>query len=171
MKLLCHLPRFITLIFLLGMINLESLAQLFPDRIIGKWEGMMHVLKDGAVRDSVAIRLTISQGTTPGTWPWKTEYLSANMPMIKDYVLRQTDPVKQTYVIDEGGGIELVEQLFGNKLYCVFETHEILLTSTNELRDDTLIFEVTSGKKLPGATEVINYSVSNLQRGALKRVP
>ncbi len=145
-------------------------GQSFPDRAVGTWEGMMYIHKDGAIRDSVAIRLTVTKGTTPGTWPWKTEYLSATMPMTKDYTLRLTDAAKQTYVTDEGGGIELVDYLFGDKLYCVFETHGVTLTSSYEFRDGNLIFEVTSGKKLPGGSEVINYSVTNLQRAVLKRI-
>lgn len=148
----------------------STYAQSFPDRAIGTWEGMMYIHKDGAIRDSVAIRLTVTKGTTPGTWPWKTEYLSPTMPMTKDYTLRLTDAAKQTYVTDEGGGIELADYLFGDKLYCVFETHGVTLTSSYEFRDGNLIFEVTSGKKLPGGTEVINYSVTNLQRAVLKRI-
>lgn len=144
-------------------------AQSFPDRVVGTWTGMMHIYKESSVRDSVAVRLTVSKGATPGTWPWKTEYLSATMPMTKDYVLRLVDPAKQTYITDEGGGVELADYLFGDKLYCVFETHGVLLTSSYELRGDELIFEVTSGKKLPGDHEVLNYSIPNLQRVVLRR--
>jgi len=144
-------------------------AQTFPDRVMGQWEGMMYIHKEGAVRDSVEIRLTISKGAMAGTWPWVTQYLSPKMPRTKDYTLRLTDADKQTYVMDEGG-VVLVEHLFGDKLYCVFETEGIMLTSSYELRDEHLIFEVTSGKRLPGGS-VISYSVTNLQRAILKRVP
>ncbi len=146
-------------------------AQSFPDRVVGTWTGIMYIYKEGSIRDSVTVRLTVSKGATPGTWPWKTEYLSAKMPMTKDYVLRLVDPAKQTYVTDEGGGVELTDYLFDNKLYCVFETHGVLLTSSYELRGDELIFEVTSGKKLPGDSEVLNYTIPNLQRVVLKRTP
>ena len=91
--------------------------------------------------------------------------------MTKDYVLRLKDAAKNLYVTDEGGGIELTDHLFANKLYSVFETHDIVLTSTYELSGRELIFEVTSGKKqgVPNQ-EVTNYSVDNLQRVVFKKV-
>ncbi len=154
--------------FVMGLSH-ELKAQAFPDRIAGTWEGMMILYKDGSARDSVRIRFTVAKGVAPGTWSWKTEYLSKTLPMTKDYTLKVRDADKQTFVTDEGNGIELQDHLFGDKLYCVFETHDVLLTSSYELRGEALIFEVTSGKKLPGGAEVINYSMPNLQRAVLRR--
>jgi hypothetical protein len=75
----------------------------------------------------------------------------------------------QTYVTDEGNGIELMDYYFNNKLYSVFETHGVMLTSSYELQGNQLIFEVSSGKKLDENKEVNNYSVLNLQRVIFKR--
>jgi hypothetical protein len=51
-------------------------------------------------------------------------------------------------------------------LYSNFETEGIFLTSSYELVDKRLIFEVTSGKKLNEAEEsgVTNFSVDFVQR-------
>lgn len=144
-------------------------AQEFPDRLVGTWVGMMHIYKDGQPRDSVQIRFTVGKPSTPGSWPWKTEYLSAKMPMTKDYTLRLLDAASKTFAVDEGDGIELRDYLFGNKLYGVFETQEIMLTSSYELRGTELIFEVTSGKKIPSSTAVTSYTVTHLQRAILRR--
>lgn len=144
----------------------------FPDRCIGTWTGTMFIYRQGTLQDSVAVMLTVAKHSDAGAWTWKTEYLSKTRPMTKDYILRVRDEKKGLYITDEGGGIELTDHLFGNKLYSAFETHDVLLTSTYELINDRLIFEVCSGKKPAIATpapEVINYPVSNLQRVVFRR--
>jgi hypothetical protein len=142
----------------------------FADNCIGTWKGVMYIFKSGIVKDSVSVRLTVGKHKDAGAWTWKTEYLSQKMPVTKDYVLRLKDAEKNTYVTDEGGGVELQDYLFGNKLYCVFETGSILLTSTYELKGNDLIFEVTAGKKIAAEkNELINYSVDNLQRVVFTR--
>jgi hypothetical protein len=149
----------------------EISAQSFPDRLAGTWTGVMVIFKDGKVRDSVNVRFSVKGSTTPNTWSWKTEYLSEKMPMTKDYTLKLSNEASQTYALDEGGGVVLYDYLFGNKLYCVFETEQIMLTSSYELRGAELIFEVTSGRKIEGGTGVTNYTVQHLQRAVLRRTP
>jgi len=68
------------------------------------------------------------------------------MPAVKDYTLILNDPATNAYSTDEGDGVVLKDYLFDQKLYSVFETQSILLTSSYELMGDQLIFEVTSGK-------------------------
>ena len=137
----------------------------FPDACIGTWKGTMYMYKHGTLKDSVQVRLTVAKHTDPNAWAWKTEYLSAHRPAVKDYVLRLKDAAKNLYVTDEGGGLELTDYLVGNKLYSVFETGGFLLTSSYELLGDHLIFEVTSGKKETAThSEVATYATDNLQR-------
>lgn len=131
------------------LLSLGVHAQLFPEKCIGTWTGMMHLYKQGSLTDSVKIRFTVTRRHEPDTWTWKMEYLSDKMPMVKDYVLRLKDRTTRTYVTDEGGGVELIDHEFGDKLYDVFETSGVLLTATYELQGGRLIFEVTSGKRLP----------------------
>ena len=124
----------------------------------------------GILKDSVKVVLTVAKGSQPNEWTWKTEYLSEKFPMTKDYVLRLKDAETNIYVTDEKNGIELMDYLFGNKLYSIFETQEIFLTSSYELRGKELIFEVTSGKKTGAVVQsVTNYSVDNLQRVVFKK--
>lgn len=143
----------------------------FPDKCIGIWKGTMMIYGRGILRDSVKVTLTVKKSEKPNEWMWRTEYHSEKMPMTKDYVLRLKDAEKNIYVTDENNGIELQDYLFGNKLYSVFETHGTYLTSSYELTNNELIFEVTSGKRIdPNGQEVTNYTVDNLQRVVLKRV-
>lgn len=146
-------------------------AQSFPDRLAGTWSGVMFMSKDGKIRDSVHVRFTVKPGVTPDMWSWKTEYLSEKMPMTKDYTLKLQDANSQVYAVDEGDGVVLYDYLFGDKLYGVFETQEVMLTSSYELRGAELIFEVTSGRKTAGGNGVTNYSVQHLQRAVLRRSP
>lgn len=142
----------------------------FPDKAIGTWKGAMYMYKHGTIKDSVQVRLTVAKHTDANAWSWKTEYLSAQRPAVKDYVLRLKDAAKNQYVTDEGGGVELTDYLVGNKLYSVFETGGFLLTSSYELIGERLIFEVTSGKKETSThPEITTYATDNLQRVVFKR--
>lgn len=120
----------------------------FADKCEGKWKGIMYIYGKGQIRDSVPVELIVKKTTLPGTWIWKTSYLSKTYPIEKNYKLVLKDSAIQTYVTDEGDGIELLNYHFNNKLYSVFDTHGVMLTSSYELEGDELIFEVTSGKKI-----------------------
>ena len=154
---------------LLIHINTFSQAK-FGDRCLGTWAGTMYMYNQGSLHDSVRVELQVAASGKPDEWIWRTEYLSATRPMVKDYVLRLHDEAKGHYVIDEEDGIMLHDYLVGNKLYSLFETQEVYLTSSYELRSNQLIFEVTSGRKLPDETVgVRNFSVANVQRVVLTR--
>jgi hypothetical protein len=142
----------------------------FADKCVGKWEGIMYIYGKGQLRDSVPVELIVQKTTIPETWIWKTSYLSKTTPMEKNYKLVLKDASTQTYITDEGDGVELWDYCLNNKLYSVFETHDVMLTSSYELQGDQLIFEVTSGKKIEEKKEVTNYSVLNLQRVVFKKV-
>ncbi len=141
----------------------------FADKCIGKWEGIMYMYGKGQLRDSLPVELDVQKTNKSDTWLWKTTYLSKTMPAVKDYKLVLKDAVTQTYATDEGNSIELMDYYFNNKLYSIFETHGVMLTSSYELQGNQLIFEVTSGKKIDENKEVNNYSVLNLQRVIFKR--
>lgn len=144
--------------------------QCFPDKCTGKWEGMMYIYGKGHLRDSVPVQLIVLKTTLPDTWIWKTSYLSETNPMEKNYKLVLKDSATQTYITDEGNGVEIRDYYFNNKLYAVFETHDVMLTSSYELLNNQLIFEVTSGKKIEEKNEVTTYSVLNLQRVVFNKV-
>lgn len=164
---------------LIGILSLCLLAFLpslmaqttFIEGCLGNWKGTMYLYSRGVLKDSVSVTLTVAKTADANAWTWKTEYLSPKMPMVKDYVLRLKDAAKGHYVTDEGGGVVLMDYLFNNKLYCVFETAGVMLTSTYELRGKELIFEVTSGKKQTGDNQpVTNFSVDNIQRVVFRKV-
>ncbi len=142
----------------------------FPNKCIGNWKGVMKIYAKGVLKDTVTVLLSI-QKQTDTSWNWKTRYISTKMPVTKNYTLRLIDKTNGIYVTDEGDGIELKDYLFDDKLYSVFETEGILLTSYYQLIGKQLTFEVTSGKKIVGdAKEVVNYSVNNVQKVVFKKI-
>lgn len=165
-----HIILIILIVFSNGYYNNVFAQDNFADKCVGKWGGMMYIYAKGQLRDSVPVQLTVQKTTFKDTWIWKTNYLSKTSPMEKNYKLVLKDIATQYYITDEGDGIELKDYCFDNKLYSVFETHDVMLTSSYELQGDQLIFEVTSGKKNEEQKEVTNYSVMNLQRVVFKKV-
>ncbi len=162
---------FFTIIIFLSCLNSSFSQNTFVDHCVGKWKGMMYISSNNVIKDSVLVELKVEPTKETNVWTWRTEYLSPKLPMVKDYLLRLKDKEKSLYVTDEGDNLLLDTYLIGNKLYSIFETHGILLTSSYELRDDELIFEVTSGKKQPNThPEVNNYSVNNLQRVVFHKI-
>jgi hypothetical protein len=164
------MKKLISILLFSLLLNQTQAQHTFVEQCIGKWKGVMYMYNYGTLKDSVKVELTVATTKDPNTWTWKTEYLSPKMPMVKDYLLRVKDKEKNTYVTDEGNNLLLDNYLIGNKMYSIFETHDILLTATYELQGKELIFEVTSGKKQPSThPEVSNYSVSNLQRVVFRK--
>jgi hypothetical protein len=143
----------------------------FADQCLGTWKGTMYVYGKGILRDSVEVTLTVAPTSEKNVWIWRTDYVSKKYPpMTKDYKLKLPDPSKNLYITDEGGGLELNNYLFGNKLHNVFETQGITLTATYEMLPEGLIFEVTSGTKIPETKAgVTNFDVSSVQRVLLKK--
>ena len=160
---------FVFFIFILCLSSALRAQTNFADKCLGVWNGTMQIYRHGELKDTVKVKLTVAKTATAGDYTWKTEYLSPTRPMTKDYILRVKDAAKGIYVTDEGGGVELDNYLFGDKLYNVFEVQGVTLTATYELRGKDLIFEVTSGKKSGEAKGVTNYSVDNLQRVVFKK--
>lgn len=160
----------VAVLLLLSVLNGLEAQVAFGDRCLGFWEGNMYLYNKGQLRDSVAVQLTVQKTNKPNTWSWKTSYLSKTQPMVKDYTLILIDASTNSYSTDEGDGIILKDYLFDNKLYSVFETEGIFLTSSYELIGEQLIFEVSSGKKLESNKGVTNYSVNNLQRVIFKKI-
>lgn len=143
---------------------------IFPDKCLGIWEGIMNIYHKGHLKHRVNVRFTASKTTTAGTYVWKTEYLSPKKPMVKDYKLVVDDINEGRYLLDEGDGIQLIEYVVGNKMRSLFKVEDIYLTSTTELIDDQLIFEVTSGKEITEVKGIKGYSFTNVQRMVLHKI-
>lgn len=136
---------------------------LFGDDCVGTWQGRMYIYRHGRIQDSVSIIHQVDKSDSSGVWLWHTDYLSTQ-PVRKHYILRLENKEKETYIIDEGGGVSLSAYRHGQKLISIFETQGLLLTASYTLQGKELIFEVTSGRKsFVTGQEIMNYSVDVLQ--------
>ena len=162
--------KFLLLSLFVSTVFLQASAQeLFPEKCLGTWRGTMHIWQQGHLRDSVPVVFTV-KALGAESWTWKTEYLSKNMPMTKDYVLRLKDREKLIFITDEGDGVQLTDYQMGDELYSVFETAGFLLTARYERQGETLVFEVSSGKKQdPPVKDITVYSTTSVQRVVLVR--
>lgn len=158
--------RFLALLFIL-IANFSFSQQRFGDRCTGTWQGEMYIYNKGKLVDSVTVQLTVAP-INDTAWTWKTDYLSAKMPMTKDYKLLYDQ--QNIYLTDEGDGVVLTNYHFANKLYSIFETEGVTLTASYELIGDALVFEVTSGNKLVAANGISSITVDFLQRVVFKRI-
>ncbi|MBX2939761.1 MAG: hypothetical protein KF880_06765 [Ferruginibacter sp.] len=139
-----------------------------PERCAGIWVGDMYIYTEGNIKQSIPVEFTV-EALTDSTWRWRTEYLSKQTPMLKDYVLRRENHVQHLYRIDEGNGVELPAIVAGNRLYSVFRMDKLILTSIYTLRNNELEFEVTVSKEQSAISEITSYALITVQRMNLKK--
>jgi hypothetical protein len=157
--------------------------QLFPEKCLGEWQGMMYMYRMNKIQDSVKVHFTVAELEKDSVYTWKTEYLSLQTPIVKDYKLVVKDAGQGHYILDEGDDLKLIESHLGTKLVSVFQVNEMLLVSSYEFINDQLIFEVSSGKgademsfemessnaNAPKQIKIKNFSFTNVQRVVLTR--
>lgn len=163
--------KLITLFLTILSLTAAQSQTRFPDRCIGVWKGTMTIQNQaGKTVDSVPVVFTVAK-LTADTWMWKMAYKSEKYPIVKDYKLVADPKQENVYRTDEGDGIVIREQVFGSRLMSFFETDNILLTATYELRDTTLYFEVVAANKSAVETHngVSSYPITNVQSVVLQR--
>lgn len=154
-----------------GSITAQNDQEYFGDRCVGTWSGTMYLSNAGQLTDSLEVVLEIQPLDDSKTWKWKTSYEAKPERIVKDYTLILVDAGKGQYVIDEGDGIKLDCYHYDQKLYSTFSVNESLLTAIYEINGDSLLFEVTSGKRMEatGDGSIFNYSVQHVQKVVFQR--
>lgn len=159
------------LLFILLIISLNINAQSFPEKCIGQWTGKMLLFnsKKKVNPDSLSISLTVKKIDSLNAYIWRTEYLSTEHQIVKDYKLVPTDNENE-FFIDEGNDIKLLNFNYDNKLYSMFGINDLVLTATYEITPKGLLFEVVSGKRTETKAEVENYKITAVQKVLLHKV-
>lgn len=154
---------FLLLIFLTGTFT-SAAQQTFPEKCMGNWEGTLYIYQQGQLRDSVPVQLEVSPTADPVAFTWKTTYQSEDHPMVKDYTMVIDTSAANTYIMKEEENVELFMYSFDNKLYSLFETESTMLSSSYEIRKDTLYFEVNSASTQATGPLVTSFNIGYLQK-------
>lgn len=154
-----------------GLISAQNDQKYFGDRCEGYWTGTLYLSNAGQLTDSLDVVLEIQALANSNTWKWKTSYEAKPERIVKDYTLVLIDAGQGKYMIDEGDGIKLDCYQYDQKLYSTFSVNESLLTAIYEIKGDSLLFEVTSGKRTEatGDGTIFNYSVQHVQKVLFQR--
>ncbi|MEQ3655932.1 MAG: hypothetical protein ABNH00_08715 [Dokdonia sp.] len=142
------------------------------EAVEGAWKGTLEMYSLATKKDSQPeVTLTIQPLIKDSVWVWRTDYISEQYGTIsKDYTMRVIDHTAGTYILDEGDGILLEQQLSGNAMYSIFEVQDQILTAKYTFHQDEIEFEVCNSTKSQDTTDVLSHRVENIQRVILKRV-
>lgn len=158
-------------VIILSISNNLFAQKTFPKEFIGVWEGKMQIYKNGEIKDSVNTRQTIAESSEPDTWIWRTDYFSKLDTIVKDYLLKVIDKEKNHYAIDEQDGISLDCVLHQNKLFSSFSVQGNILTTSYQIIEDKLVFEVIMAYKVESEKgQVKSFLPSIYQKSILKKV-
>lgn len=117
------------------------------------------------------VTLTIVPIVKDSIWKWRTDYKSDRYGAVtKDYTLRVVDHNTGKYILDEGDGILLEQQLIANAMYSIFEVQDQILTAKYTFNKDAIHFEVCSSTKSKDTTTVLSHRVEIIQSVVLTRV-
>lgn len=141
----------------------------FAERCLGNWEGILYIYQQGQLQDSVSVSLEVDKTANPKVYTWVTTYNSEEHPMVKDYLLKVGKEQERQYIMEEDENTEILMYGFDDKIYSMFETQNTMLTSTYELRNDTLYFEVNSATHQASGAQVSSFNIGYLQKVAFTR--
>ena len=120
---------------------------------------------------------------TSKNFTWRIVYVVDSVRQIRNYELLTIDAEKGKYLIDEKNSIKLEGYLLGGKFFQRFEVMgSLLMTSTEKINEEEMIWEIISGSLEPvsntGGQEfegqeippVRGYGIKVMQRASLKKV-
>lgn len=165
------LPKFtITLIMFLVLPFYGQSQESFPEKCLGEWDGTLYIYRLGQLTDSIPVSLAVKRTRDPKAFKWVTTYKSEQYPMTKDYLLKFAEAGNNEYIMEEDEQTEILMYAFENKIYSLFETQNTMLSSTYELKADTLYFEVNSASQQATGSLVNSFKVEYLQKVAFTRL-
>lgn len=161
--------------------QLASQAQnAIPSRLdpwLGIWAGQLYIYKDGAVVNQVSMELRILPTEQPGRWRWEIAYLGPK-PDQRPYELIALAADKGHYQIDEKNTILLDMYLTQDLFTSIFSVDNTLLIARYTLRDDHILFEITSlsldqalttGEGIEEADRILSYPIGVYQQAVLNK--
>ena len=148
-----------------------------PSGWIGNWEGDLAIhTQPGDKNQVIDMKLSIQHSPRAGVTLWGIFYDDNNGGSWRNYELIEVDAKEGHYIMDELNSIKLDMFYFNNVFYSIFSVGKALITVRYELKDDIILFEITSANNdgeitggegdIPGVT---NYAVRTIQKAILTR--
>jgi hypothetical protein len=155
----------------------------FPTSWEGIWKGELEIFNGAGKVQSLPMELHIlPNDTSEIRWSWTIIYGEDKEAGKRAYELIEKDKTKGHYVVDEKNTIYLDAFLLGGKFFERFEVMgNLLMTSTEKISNNELVWEIISGKLEPIRTTggekfegedippVGSYGINILQRARLKK--
>jgi hypothetical protein len=178
-----YICGFIFSIFALSIQAQKADSLSFPASWAGVWTGTLDIFSGKGKMQSVSMEIELLKIDTSkqGRYTFGLIYGGRDKDY-RPYELVPVDPSKGLWQVDEKNSIVMESYLYGPKLLCWFTVESARILCTYEKTDDnTLVFEVFSGKETPVSTTggtkqgtedisiVKTYPFSVFQRAVLKR--
>jgi len=128
----------------------------FPNKWLGTWTGTLNVFPVKPSSQTVDVTLEIKSTEIAGTYSWITKYKTSERTLVKSYLLREMDPSRGLFEIDEQDGIILSATLFDNELWSFFSVQGSILVSVYRFYPEYIEFEIPSALQ---ADEIITGNI------------
>jgi len=147
----------------------------FPENYFGVYTGSLNISSERG-NQQIPMEFHLNKTDTIGTYKYVLVYGENEKRQERNYFLIEKDAEKGNYVVDEDNGILLNAKVLENKLYCIFEVEQSLLTTFITFEEDHLLFEIvysnTSKKEMSGGQNdsipaVISYPLHVIQKAKL----
>ena len=132
---------------LVGQDNVSSLVEKdFPASWQGDWAGELQIFNAKGLQQCLPMQLIIQPIKDSEDYSFTIIYGVDVEAGTRSYLLKTINAEKGHYLIDEQNSIKIDAYLLGEKLVQRFEVMGNLLETFIEKRDDTLVWEIFSGK-------------------------
>ncbi len=139
-------------------ISLISLAQdsksiQFPEDYFGKYQGTLNITSKRGIQ-KIPMEFHLSKTDSIEHTACLRPIGEGEKKQVRNYFLVEKDAENGNFMIDEDNGIFINAKVVENKLFCLFEVEQSLLTTFITFEKDHLLFEIvysnTEKKELSG---------------------
>lgn len=153
----------------------------FPVDWQGIWKGELKIYAGDGLKQAIPMELHIQAKDSIDHYNWWIIYGEDKETGKRAYELKAVDKSKGVWMVDEKNTIAMECYFLHNKLWSRYDVMGNLITVTNEVKDNEMIFEVISGSLEPVSItgnqqhegedipEVKTFPIRVMQRAVLSR--
>ena len=173
------MKNILTLVLLISISNIaiaqETNGINFPTDYFGIYIGTLAITSERGNQE-IPMEFHLNKTDSIGKYQYVLVYGENEKRQERNYFLVEKDAEKGNYIVDEDNGILLNAKVLENKLYCLFEVEQSLLTTFITFEKDHLLFEIvysnTSKKEMSGGQndsipKVTSYPLHVIQKAKL----